>query len=153
MRNTKYSLEPYQEEFIADIDQELQGHNYIIAQLATGGGKTVVFAGITAQFLNETDKNVIIFVHRKELLTQTREKLFEWYNLNHLCIDTNTTRDNVRFFTGSVFVAMVETFDRRAKDSSFLNGIKNIGLVIIDEAHLENFNLRQHQFQLIKKTH
>ena len=139
MRNTKYSLEPYQEEFIADIDQELQVHNYIIAQLATGGGKTVVFAGITEQFLNETDKNVIIFVHRKELLTQTREKLFDWYNLNHLCIDTNTTRDNVRFFTGRVFVAMVETFDRRAKDSSFLNGIKNIGLVIIDEAHLENF--------------
>jgi|GEM_PF-934449 len=140
MRNTKYSLEPYQDKFISDIAVELKTNDAIIAQLSTGGGKTVVFASITDEFLRDTDRNVIIFVHRQELLTQTRAKLVDWYNLSHLAIDTNTIGgDNLKYFTGRVYVAMVETFDRRSKDSSFLRLIKNIGLVIIDEAHISNF--------------
>ena len=37
-------LRPYQERFINNIAAKLRTHRKVVAQLATGGGKTVCFA-------------------------------------------------------------------------------------------------------------
>lgn len=129
-------LEEYQEVFISDIKTSLIEHQAIIAQLATGGGKTVCFATICKRFIDFSGKDIIIFVHRKELLEQTRKTLWKWYGIVSQEISANT---KVIDSNAKVFVSMVETFNNRAKNSKFLDYMSNVGLCIVDEAHLSNF--------------
>lgn len=147
-----FLLDGYQEDFIGDIGDALITHNAIIAQLTTGGGKTVCFATICKRFIELEDKkglldclyvpkDIIIFVHRRELLEQTRKTLFNWYGIISQEVSADTKHFTPYGLHGKtrVYVAMVETFNNRSKKASFLHYMKDIGLVIIDEAHLSNF--------------
>lgn len=128
-------LDNYQEDFISRLGNEVIEKLSVIAQLSTGGGKTVIFSSICDRYIKKQDKDVIIFVHKTELLDQTRKTLWNWYGILSQKIDASTKNlEQVR-----VFVAMVETFNNRSKNSKFLDYMKNVGLVIIDEAHLSNF--------------
>ncbi len=80
-------------------------------------------------------KDVLIVVHRMELLNQTRSVLFNWYNVGSEKIDV----DNKNIQRSKVYVGMVETLKNRLKDTKTFNLMKNVGLVIIDEAHMSNF--------------
>ena len=138
-----FKLRDYQEEFIKNISSEMKKNMAVVAQLATGGGKTVCFATIVKKYIDNTDKNVVIFVHRLELLKQTRKTLYDWYGIisQEISADAKTV-NNLSFFDSKprVYVSMVETFNIRAKDSKFIEPIeKNTGLLIIDECHISNF--------------
>ncbi len=110
-----------------------QGINRIIFQLATGGGKTVTFAGLVHRFLQRQQKRVLILVHREELLRQAYRTLYEWYDISAAPITAGTTYlPNVL-----VYVAMVETAYNRLKKNP--NYFGNIGLLIVDECHIGNF--------------
>jgi superfamily II DNA or RNA helicase len=105
----------------------------IIFQLATGGGKTVTFAGLINRYLQRHQKRVLILVHREELLKQACSTLFQWYDISAAPVTANTTYlPNVM-----VYVAMVETANNRLKKNPKYFG--NIGLVIVDECHIGNF--------------
>jgi superfamily II DNA or RNA helicase len=130
-------LELFQDNGIDRIGSSLSKNNAVIAVSPTGSGKSVIIANIAYKFINANpDKNVIIFVHRDELLHQIRKELMNWFGIISQKIDSKTTyiEPNCR-----VFVAMVETFDRRSERQSFLDNFKNIGLVMVDECHLNNF--------------
>jgi superfamily II DNA or RNA helicase len=138
-----YELDEYQEKFIRDISIEVKRSSSVIAQLATGGGKTVCFAAITKRYLQSDKGDVIIFCDSDEILLQTRKTLMNWYGIDTDVIDANSSqiKTSSLFSEGNrVFVAMVETFDRRSKRDTFLSQVKNVGLVIIDECHMGNFN-------------
>ena len=143
----EYSLEPYQEEFVANISEKLKEHQAIIAQLTTGGGKTVVFATLAKQFIDDNlDKGVIIFVHRGELLEQTIKTLQNWHNIE---VQTIEAKPNCYFSKKQVYVAMIETFNKRIKDPKEIRlkeFMKHIGLVIVDEAHRMEFTKIFDQF-------
>jgi len=142
----EYSLEPYQEEFVSEISEKLKDHKAIIAQLTTGGGKTVVFAALTKQYIDSSDKDVIIFVHRMELLQQTIKTLRVWHNIEVQTIDTKT---NGYFSKKRVYVAMIHTFNNRIKNPKEIRlseRMKNVGLVIVDEAHRMEFKKIFDQF-------
>ena len=127
------TLRPYQQEFTENLARKLfQGKRKIIAQLATGGGKTICFASISKRFTDKSGKQVLILVHRKELMLQTKRTLMNNFNIDAQIIvaGMKTIPD------ADVFVGMVETVKRRIP----LLEEKNIGLVIIDEAHIANFN-------------
>ncbi len=136
----QYELEPYQEKFVKKIKEKLLHHKSIIAQLCTGAGKTVVFAAITNEFINNHEKDVIIFVHRKELLNQTEKTFNDWYDIKAQKIDVNNHSylPNIR-----VYIAMVNTFDRRINNDRvnrrLFERMQNVGLVIVDEAHRNEF--------------
>lgn len=123
-------LRQYQINFTDNIIRSLVTHKHIIAQLATGGGKTISFSSITQRYTAKNpDQSVLILVHRVELLKQTRATLFNHFGIIATVIDAKTRKAPGR---APVYLAMVETWKRRQFDLP-------IGLIIIDEAHLGNF--------------
>lgn len=132
-------LEPYQERIIEEASELLKKHKAIIVQSETGSGKTVIFSEITNRYLERNQrKRVIILVDRLELFNSTRSTLLKWHGIISQAINQDTEYIDPN---AQVYVAMVETFDRRAnKSKAFLEHFKDIGLVIIDEAHKGNFN-------------
>lgn len=129
-------LRDYQEKLCTTLAQKLaSGKRKIIAQLATGGGKTICFSAIASRFTTKSKKSVLILVHRKELLQQTRRTLYKAYQIDCQIIIAGMKHVP----PAPVYVGMVESVSRR------VDRLKDIGLVIIDEAHIANFNkLHEH---------
>lgn len=127
-------LRPYQVNAINNLAQKVsQGKRKIIFQLATGGGKTVTFAGLVQRFLAKQQKRILILVHREELLKQARRTIYEWCDIVAVPI-----KAGVDYLPDTlVYIAMVETANNRLKKNP--NYFGNVGLVIVDECHLGNF--------------
>lgn len=120
-------LRDYQNAAVLKVAQKLTKHRKVIFQLATGGGKTITFAAITKRYIEKSGKSVLILVHRKELLQQTRRTLY-----NAFGITAQPITAGMKFVPPSrVYVGMVESIVRRIP--------AHLGLVIIDEAHNLSF--------------
>jgi len=119
------TLRPYQETFINNIAASLRTHRKVVAQLATGGGKTVCFSAICDRFTARNSTDILILVHREELLAQATKAI----RLQSQAV----TAGMKSIPQARVYVAMVETAYKR------LDKFANIGLVIVDECHIGNF--------------
>lgn len=124
----------YQEKGVTALATKLaQGIRKIVMQLATGGGKTIMFAAISSRYIGNpanAGKSVLILVHRKELLQQTRRTLFNAFGISPQIIVAGMRH----IPPAKVYVAMIESTIKR------LPQLADIGLVIIDEAHISSFN-------------
>lgn len=118
-------LRPYQERFIKNIAAKLINHRKVVAQLATGGGKTVCFAEICDRYCAKSSQDVLILVHREELLTQAAKAIR--LPVQKVVAGMKTIPP------ARVYVAMVESAHKR------LAMFSNIGMVIVDECHIGNF--------------
>ena len=118
-------LRPYQERFIKNIAAKLTNHRKVVAQLATGGGKTVCFAEICDRYCAKSSQDVLILVHREELLTQAAKSI-------RLPVQ-KVIAGMKKIPHARVYVAMVESAHKR------LHLFENIGMVIVDECHIGNF--------------
>lgn len=128
------SLYDYQQAQINQASNMLsKGKRKIAVQLNTGGGKTLEFATIANRYINTTFKRVFIMVHRNELMHQASETLTEWYGVDHQLIE----KGNKNVFDRPVYIGMIETVFRRMNNNS--NYFPEIGLIILDEAHIGNF--------------
>lgn len=116
------------------FEESSSGFN-LLYQLPTGGGKTVVFSEIAKRYIRETKKKVVVLTHRIELCLQT-SKMLAGFGVTNKIINSNVKEviDQGEFMC---FVAMVETLNNRLEDGKI--EIKDIGLVIIDEAHYNSF--------------
>ena len=118
-----------------------KNHN-LLFQLPTGGGKTVIFSEITRRYIESTNKKVLILTHRIELCSQTSTML-DGFNVNNKIINSSIkslpNQDDYM-----CFVAMVETLKNRLDDEMI--DLKNIGMVIVDEAHYNSFRKLFHYF-------
>ena len=128
-------LRDYQETFVSNVARSLATHRKVCAQLATGAGKTVVFSAIAQRYIakqagSANPLSVLILVHRKELLAQTRRTLYNAYNIIAQPIQAGMKT----IPPAEVYVGMCESAHRRAAK------LRNIGMVIIDEAHIAAFN-------------
>ena len=101
----------------------------IVAQLATGGGKTVCFSAICDRYIRKSGKSVLILVHRKELLKQASNSLLKCNGIYAKSVIAGMKH----IPPAPVYVAMIETAYKR------LDQFRNIGMIIIDECHLGNF--------------
>ncbi len=128
-------LDLYQEKLIKDILLSLERKKNILVQLSTGGGKTVIFSHITNEYIKKTYKSVLILVHRKELLKQTESTMWKW----HRKVVEKITSDKKNVEKSRIYVAMINTLENRIKKSNVMLLMKNVDLVIIDEAHISNF--------------
>ena len=118
-------LREYQERFIKNIAAKLTNHRKVVAQLATGGGKTVCFAEICDRYCAKSSQDVLILVHREELLTQAAKAIR--LPVQKVIAGMKTIPP------ARVYVAMVESAHKR------LHLFDNIGMVIVDECHIGNF--------------
>lgn len=120
---------------IFDVMREEPDNFNLLYQLPTGGGKTVIFSEIVRRFIEQHNKKVVILTHRVELCKQTSDVL-SGFNVKNKVINSKvkTLPDQDDY---QCFVAMVETLNNRLSDKDF--ELKNVGLVIIDEAHYNSF--------------
>ena len=116
-------LRDYQVEAITNVKKSfLNDAKSVLLTLPTGAGKTVIFSQIT-KLAKSRGSNVLILVHRKELIDQAGDKLTKAnvkYGIiaaGHKPIDSN------------VQVASVQTLINR------LNNLWIPSIIIIDEAH------------------
>ena len=117
-------LRPYQAQAIDDLRNAYRsGSRAPLLCLPTGGGKTVIFTAI-AQAAAAKGNNVLILVHRRELLRQASAKL-RAVGLPH-----STIAAGLPLTPDAVQVASVQTLIRRLSRFQW-----QPGLIIIDEAH------------------
>jgi len=114
----------YQTEAIQNCRNSF-GHGTKAALLVmpTGAGKTVVFSQITQSALDKNN-NVLILVHRRELIKQASEKLAA-INVDHGIIAAKFKPKD-----SPIQIASVQTLVRRLDTTKFTPS-----LIIIDEAH------------------
>lgn len=132
------TLYPFQEKTVHQIIKELEenGNNFnLLFQLPTGGGKTVIFSEITKLYIEKWQKKVLILTHRIELSVQTSKQLSAIGVSNKVINSDVKTLDDQNEY--NCFIAMVETLNNRLQDNE--NFIKDVGLVIVDEAHYNSF--------------
>lgn len=125
-------MKPYpdQEKSINEIIGELKNRDRLLYQLPTGGGKTAIFSFISKQWYLETQQKSLIVVHRDVLVKQSSETLRKI----GMTVETVIAKKKSLNHLSKAYVAMVQTLKNRLKiDSDF---VKDIGLIICDEAHL-----------------
>jgi superfamily II DNA or RNA helicase len=118
------NLRDYQQQAINALRSAFQsGAMAPLLCLPTGGGKTIILASIAAQAAAR-GRQVLILVHRRELIHQTVSKL-AWAGLDHGIIAAGHPVTN-----HAVQVASVQTLVRRLSRMAW-----QPSLVIVDEAH------------------
>lgn len=129
----KITLRDYQLDSINKISLNFKnGIKRQILQLPTGAGKTITFAALVKRFISVFNKQVVICVHREELLSQTRSALFNHFEIYATAIEAGNKAKPTQ-----VNVAMVETLNNRLRKND--NYFDNTGLLIVDECHIGNF--------------
>jgi superfamily II DNA or RNA helicase len=120
---------------IFNVIGEHPEHYNLLYQLPTGGGKTVIFSQMVREYIQRTEKKVLILTHRIELCKQTSTML-DGFGVRNKIINSKVKElpDQEDYMC---FVAMVETLNNRLHDEKL--EIEDIGLVIIDEAHYNSF--------------
>ncbi|AGF91631.1 helicase [Cellulophaga phage phi47:1] len=130
-------LYKYQESFVKNINKQFRKGNYhVLGQSATGSGKTIMFSAISSR-VSKKSKKVLILTDRTELLSQAGGTI-EKFKMNPFYISSG-----VKFIdkTKDIYVGMSRTMQNRMKSPVWLNFVKNeIDLIIIDEAHKQEFN-------------
>lgn len=113
-----------------------KGKKHILLQSPTGSGKTVMFSFIASESSKKNNK-VLILTDRIELLSQAGGTL-EKFEMSPYLIQAGT-----KFIdkTKSVYIGMSQTLRNRMSKPVWRDFIlKNISLIIIDEAHKQEFN-------------
>jgi len=126
---TLLKLRDYQEECIADFDARVAaGDTRIPTVMATGLGKTVVFAHLIVQWLRlNPGKRAMVLVHTDELVQQAYRKIRD--TAPHLLIGiVKAERNEV---AAHVIVASVQSLRNKKRRDM----IKRVGLIIVDECH------------------
>jgi superfamily II DNA or RNA helicase len=118
------TLRDYQSEGVANLrDAYRRGARAPLFQLATGGGKTVVFSHIV-QSAAAKGTRTLVLAHRRELVKQASLNL-DWCGVAHGIIAAGQDRDH----NAMVLVGSIQTVVRR------LETLPQFGLIVADEAH------------------
>ena len=117
-------LREYQVKTISKTANSLrQGNQAPLIVLPTGAGKTVIFSEISKRAVQKNN-NVLILVHRRELIKQASQKLA------NIKVPHGIIAAGFKPSPHQIQVASVQTIVRRLNSTSF-----KPALIIIDEAH------------------
>ena len=117
-------IREYQVKTISKTANSLRkGKQSPLLVLPTGAGKTVIFSEISKRAVQKNN-NVLILVHRRELIKQASKKLAD------IKVPHGIIAAGFKPSTHQIQVASVQTIVRRLKSTSF-----KPALIIIDEAH------------------
>lgn len=124
-------LYDYQKKSIEEINKHFESKQRILLQLSTGAGKTFTFSFLAKEFIKRTGKKVLIVVHREELINQTASTL----RTIGVTVESVIASKKKLQHNSDCYVAMIQTIKNRLKNNEEF--VENIGLIIVDEAHLD----------------
>lgn len=126
-------MKPYkdQQKSIDEIFEDFHNKDRLLFMLPTGGGKTAVFSFIAKRFIKEYQQKILVLAHREELISQTLETL---RNIGVSCESVIAQKKSLKH-NANAYVGMIQTLKNRLKNNPLF--VKEIGLIIIDEAHLD----------------
>ena len=123
--STPLVLRDYQ---VADIErlrgEYAKGCRAVLYQLATGGGKTVVFSHVVQGAVAKA-KRVAVLAHRRELIRQASDKLTN-LGVDHGIVAAGQDRDH----GAQVLVASIQTIAARGPEA-----LGQLDFIVADEAH------------------
>jgi superfamily II DNA or RNA helicase len=122
---------PYQKKDIDEIFLAFETEKRVLYQLATGGGKTAMFSFISKQFIKNTGKRVLVLAHRDKLIKQTLKTMRTIGVTSESVVASKKDLQH----TSNAYIAMIQTIKNRLRDNPLF--VKDIGLIVIDEAHLD----------------
>lgn len=129
-------LRPYQTQAIEETRKMIiGGKKRFVFCSPTGSGKTFTFSFMVKSAI-ERGKRVLILTHRTELLTQAGGAL-NALGLSPVKIEAGKT---IRYFTNQLYTGMIETISRRMQKLEYIEFVKSLDLIIIDECHFGNFD-------------
>lgn len=129
----KHTLFPFQERDMNLVISAMYEHRKICFCAHTSYGKTYSFCTVAKWFVETKKQKVVILCHREELVSQAKSTCI---NLG-LTVETVLPSTKRMHHVADVYICMEMTlFNRLKKNKQFL---KNVGLVIIDEAHSQLF--------------
>ena len=130
-------LREYQEKISNEIRKQIgKKKKHILTQLPTGGGKTVIFSYISLNAANKGNR-VLIITDREELLGQAG-KTIKKFDLNPAYIKAGAKFIDRR---KNIFIAMSQTLRNRIAKQEWREFIKyEVDIIVIDEAHIQEFN-------------
>jgi superfamily II DNA or RNA helicase len=129
-------LRNYQKESILELRKNiLNGNKKLILCAPTGSGKTVMFTYMVARAI-ERSRKCLIITDRTELLTQAGGTLAN-FGLKPVEIKPNK---KISSLNGVLYVGMAQTLKRRIKDEMYIEFLNGLDLIILDEAHKQEFN-------------
>lgn len=135
-------MKPYpdQERSIQQIMEAFEEHERVAFSLSTGGGKTACFSFIAQRFYKKYKRNALVLAHRDVLISQTLATL---RTIGMTAESVVASKKKLQHHS-QVYVAMVQTIKNRLRmDPEF---VRDIGLIICDEAHLLQYEEVLNQF-------
>jgi superfamily II DNA or RNA helicase len=122
-------LRDYQEEALADLEKRFgQGATRVPQVLATGLGKTQIFASYAARWLDENaGRRVLIVAHTNELIEQAAKRARQIAPMRRIGI-VKAEQNEIH---AEIVVSSRQTLASKARRGQ----LKNVGLIVIDEAH------------------
>lgn len=123
------TLRPYQEQSVNEIRQALAQYRWVLFQLGTGGGKTIIFSDIATK-ASKIGRKILILSNRIDILKQNASALMD-VGLDVEFIDA----DHPKLPTSRCCVAMAQTLKRRIEYPEWQEYVRSVELCITDEAH------------------
>jgi superfamily II DNA or RNA helicase len=124
MEKDLFNLREYQSTDIKEIESKWNEYRSILYQLATGGGKSVIFSKI---IYDSKDEQVLVLAHKRSLLNQIKRRLTD-LGLN-VGLIAGSTEENIQ---APILIASIRTITREKRISTILD--RKWDKVIIDEA-------------------
>lgn len=128
------NLRGYQQSAHDAILREFQTHGSSLVSMATGTGKTIVFAHLIKSF---QPKRALVLAHRDELISQARDKIHAVTGIDAEIEKAELYANTSLFSRMPVVVSSIQTQISGKKDKRRYMRFKpeDFGLLICDEAH------------------
>jgi superfamily II DNA or RNA helicase len=128
------TLRDYQEECSDAIMAALAIHPSTMVAMATGLGKTVVFAEIIKRF---QPKRALVIAQQDQIIYQAHEKILTWAGIHSEIEMADLVASTNLFSRAQCVLATVQTLNSGKKDKKRMLRFKpsDFGLIVIDEFH------------------
>lgn len=131
-------LRDYQRETLEGIGEAYRnGFSSPLAVLATGLGKTVIFASYIRDFLRANDRRVLVLAHRAELIWQAKSKIEKICDCSVGVEMGEYHAATFGMFRDLVVVSTIQTQISGAAGAGRMRKFnpEEFGLIVVDEAH------------------